>query len=94
MPVAEVALAKDVGLLLEPYLAPLLSRQSAPSGDEAYAQAKALWDKVSGYAPVMAAAEALVADPDHVEKQATLRFRIKIEIEADHKLETALRALL
>jgi len=94
MPVAEVALAKDVGLLLEPYLAPLLGRQSIPSGDEAYAQAKSLWDMVSGYAPVMAAAEALVEDPGHVEKQATLRFRIKIEIEADQHLEDGLRALL
>jgi len=42
----------------------------------------------------MAAAEALVEDPGHVEKQATLRFRIKIEIEADQHLEDALRALL
>ena len=94
MPVPEVKLAKDVGLLLEPYLPALLENEVAPKGDAAFAQAQRLWDKIKGYPPAMDAAEGLLTDRKNVEKQGTLRFRIKNEFEAHPALFEALQALM
>lgn len=100
MPVPEVKLAKDVGLLLQPYLPALLDKEAAPKRDvgfaecAAFAKAQTLWDKIKGYPPVMDAAEDLLTDRRSIEKQATLRFRIKNEFEAHPALFEALQALM
>ncbi len=98
MPIPEVKLAKDVGLLLEPYLPALLDNEAAPEGDAGFAEyvgfakAQRLWDRIKGYPPVMDAAEDLLTDRRNTEKQGTLRFRIKNEFEAHPALFAALQA--
>ena len=94
MPVPEVKLAKDVGLLLQPHLPALLDKETTPKGDVGFAKAQRLWDKIKRYPPVMDAAEDLLTDRRSIEKQATLRFRIKNEFEAHPALFEALQALM
>ena len=94
MPVPEVTLAKDVGLLLLPYWPALLGQQAAPQGDAAYAKAQGLWQQLKDRPQVLIAAQDLLTDLGHVEKQGTLRFRVKNALEADPALAETVRALL